>query len=180
VDRKTREKVEIAFSVQESRRLSTEANLAKLERQRDLPEGTGVESGSCDRHPNWRPARRAWWFPRKPSHMCEMCAAEIDNLPEGPTIYVDSNPRRELPPLSPRHAEMAARNIAKANGVAPGSQEETVALERIKELRDEERTSKSRRRGVPAFQKIENGELVTYLDMRTSIRQRPQLVRARP
>jgi hypothetical protein len=180
VDKKTIDRVEREAFVHEQRRLSIEANLAQVQRERELPEGTGVEPAACDRHPNWRPKKRAWWLPRKPSYMCDMCAAEIDQLPKGPDVYIDGNPRRELP-LSPRHAEMAARNIAKANGVAPGSPEETAALERIDELRaDEKRTSKSRRRGVPAFQKMEEGQLVTYVDTRSSIRQRPQLVRGRP
>jgi hypothetical protein len=168
VDRKTRERVEIEYSLA----------LQRLERERDVPNGTGVEPPVCVRH-NWRPERRAWWLPRPRESQCPACLAEHDERDDGQAIYVDGYvPRREWRgELSERHKEMIEQNRERANGgVLPGSNAERDALDRIDELRKEDRRQDG---GVPTFQKMERGELVSYVDRRRSLRERPQLVRAR-
>jgi hypothetical protein len=169
MDRKTKERIETEYFVA----------LQRLERERGLPAPTGVDPAVCLRH-NWRPHKKAWWIPWPRESQCPGCLAEHDVHDEGPPIYVDGYvPRREWRgELSPRHELLIDRNRERSNGgVFPGSDAERDALERIDELRANDTHN---HKGVPTFQKIERGELVTYVDTRRSIRQRPKLVRARP
>jgi hypothetical protein len=167
---------------------------------RDVIFGNGREvaeptaSAPCERHPDWRPARWLETQPRQASEECPHCQREIlKRRSPDPTVadpIVLENARSRSPFDFGRDSERVAKAIEKYDerqrtrpGYAvPGSPEEARALEIIADRRAEERDADRRKsgRGVYVFSRIEGGVLYHWYDVRSSLKERPQLVRVGP
>jgi hypothetical protein len=118
--------------------------LQAAERAGGLPDATGVEPFVCEKH-GWPDARPVWWHPRPALSECPRCKAEFDAKPVGPDVPIatpNSGLYADVKATAPR-LELAWRRheeeLREAGALLPGSRDEQAALERIKQLRDEEK-----------------------------------------
>lgn len=141
---------------------------------------------ACEKHPSWKPSRRLFGAPRPPSHMCPYCKREAQDEAVGPEVWIRAEGIAEVPALT-RRATLAIHRhnerLERAGIVVPGSEHERKVLEDIEEFREQyqaREAGKTGRRGTPAWQRIENGELVSYVNVSKSIRQPARIVRVAP
>ena len=115
--------------------------------------------------------------------MCPYCLREAEQKDTGPAVYIGNGPRTDPTQREEALLKRYLQRQEDAGATLPGSRAEEAALDRIADLRDEERlreAAKSGRRGTPAFQRIEDGQLVQYVNASRSIRKAPRLVRVAP
>jgi hypothetical protein len=154
---------------------------------------TNRERPVCEKHnPDYSVGVGADGKPRKPSGFCLECAAELaqkrrhtgaetEVVPSPRTMTFDFGQDTErVQKALNAHTE---REANRPGHVVPGSVEETRALEIIADRRAEDRDAERRRSGrggVFLFSRIERGDLISYYDVRSSLKERPQLVRVGP
>jgi hypothetical protein len=144
--------------------------------------GPYADAPVCDVH-NWQPERVGPAPLPRPSE-CPDCKREAMRRHDDRRDEVEVS---ALPTLAARDRDALgaawdrAKQKLRDEGVPlPGEYAEDVALARIEELREieYERDARRRGRGVPVFSRIEGGEVVTYVDTRRSVHDRPRIVRA--
>lgn len=159
-----------------------------------------VDEPACPKHPEWRPRHRNPGQPRPPYGLCPFCQEE-DARPErrpepasdGATDALGFRADEVLPhPLQVKDTGRLAlageqfRERQREAGIPlPSSAEEADALDRIRDLReDEERILRSGSGYAVAFTRIERGELVEYRRVSDGRgrngRRRTRLVRVTP
>jgi hypothetical protein len=160
------------------------SNFADYLRQiREAISESQPEKLACERHPAWKPQRQIHGQPLPPASMCPYCLREAEQKDTGPTVYIGNGPRTDPTQREEALLKRYLQRQEDAGATLPGSRAEEAALDRIADLRDEERlreAAKSGRRGTPAFQRIEDGQLVQYVNASRSIRKAPRLVRVAP
>jgi hypothetical protein len=152
------------------------------------------DAAPCPAHPAWRPVRHLPTQPRESAERCPYCLDEKRREDRRLEEQIRNLPSLDVhqPHLdeSPYKSERALRAIAawrerreNSGQLIPGTPEWHAACDLL-QARHEEEMKKDRRKsgrgGVVLFSHIENGVLVDFVDMRSSIRDRPNIVRVGP
>lgn len=92
----------------------------------------------CEKHDWPAPSERANGRPHPPESMCPHCLEGARAKPAGPTVWVDSPPRKETPKKLDEAWDKHVEQLRASGVVLPGSQAEADAVRRSDDLRAQE------------------------------------------